>query len=355
MIGLVSGTVGAAAKLALLGIGQGITALLAVDACVALFNLLAAAWLVRRTVAPIPPDPQPLGDFLRRARTYALGSTVGVVLTMIVLQRSEIIFLQRFSDDVQIALYSIPFSAVETLNLVPAALGIAAASAFAALYGAGEHGRIRNGFGRAVRLTLLVTVPITAASLVLGPDALALAYGDDYTGTAPVLLILVSVFPVISLMFIGTALVQGFGKQRAPLTILGVAAAVALTLDLTLIPSLEAIGAAIANASSQAVAALLLLAYAARLVGGVAWEVGALVRVVMLSALCAAAGLGPVLLLEPFPGFVLGGLAFLVALVVLSPLLRVVPAQDGRWLEDSVRARFGPRAARVVRACARSD
>ncbi len=88
--------------------------LLAVDACVALFNLLAAAWFVRRTVAPIPPDPLPLGEFLRRARTYALSSTLGVVLSLVVLQRSEIIFLQRFTDDVQIALYSIPFSAVET-------------------------------------------------------------------------------------------------------------------------------------------------------------------------------------------------------------------------------------------------
>ena len=302
-----------------------------------------------------PPDPLPVGELLRRARTYALSSTLGVLLSLVVLQRSEIIFLQRFTDDVQIALYSIPFSAVETLNLVPAALGIAAASAFAALFGAHAHERMRDGFGRAVRLTLLMTVPITAASIVLGPDALSLAYGDGYTGTAPVLIILVSAFPVISLMFVSIALVQGFGRQRAPLTILGVAAVVALTLDLILIPKLEAIGAAIANASSQAVASLLLLAYAARLVGGLAWDLGALLRVTLLSALCAAAGLAPVLALGPLSGFLVGGAAFVLALAVLAPLLRAVPAEDGPWLEESVRGRFGDRAARVVRLCALSD
>ena len=355
VIGLVSGTVGAAAKLALLGAGQGITSLLAVDAGVALVNLVVATWLVRRTLAPIAPDPLPVSELLRRARTYAFGSTVGVLLSLVVLQRSEILFLQRFSDDVQIALYSIPFSAVETLTVVPSALGIAAASAFAALFGAGAHERMRLGFGRAVRLTLLLTLPITAASMVLGPDALRLAYGEEYDGTAPVLLILVVVFPVISLMFVSTALVQGFGRQRAPLAILGVAAVVAVTLDLVLIPSLEAIGAAVANASSQAVASLLLLAYAARLAGGIAWEAGSLLRVVGLSLLCAGAGLAPVVALDPLPGFLVGGLAFLAALTVLAPVVRVVPRQDGRWLEDSVRSRFGSAAARVVRVCTAPD
>lgn len=352
-IGVVSGTVGAAAKLGLLAVGQGITALLVVDACTAIFNLLAATWFVRRSVVTGASETPPPG-VLARARTYALASTLGVVLTIVVLQRSEVLFLNHFADDVQIALYSIPFSAVETLNLFPAAVGIAAASAFAALFGAAAHDRIRSGFGRAVRLTLLLTIPITAASLVLGPDALRLAYGEGYDGTAPVLVILLSVFPVVSLMFVCTALVQGLGKQRAPLTILGIAAVVALTLDLTLIPTLEAVGAAVANASSQAVAAVLLLVYAARLVGGLAWDLEALVRVVALSVLCGAAGLAPVLLLDPLPGFVLGGAAFLLALALLAPLLDAVPAEDGRWLEESMRARFGERAARVVRVCALS-
>ena len=354
-IGLVSGTVGAGVKLGLLALDYGITSLLVVDACVAIFNLAGATWFVRRAVLTHDDPEPPPADVLSRAKTYALTSTLGVLLAIVVLQRSEVLFLDRFADDVQIAVYSIPFSAVETLNLLPATLGIAAASAFAALFGAAAHERIRGGFGRAVRLTLLLTLPVTAAGLVLGPDALRLAYGPGYDGTAPVLLILVSAFPVISLMFISTALVQGLGKQRAPLGILGIAAVVALALDLTLIPAFEAIGAAIANASSQAVASVLLLSYAARLVGGLALDLQALVRVAVLSALCAAAGLAPVLALGPLAGFVVGGAAFLLALALLAPLLRAVPAEDGRWLEESVRGRFGDRSAGVVRLCARAD
>jgi O-antigen/teichoic acid export membrane protein len=349
LVGVASGIIGAAVKLVLLAAGQGIAALVAVDACVALANLAVASWLARGTVGQ-RHDVAPPSDLIPRAARYAAASTLAVVLGLVVLQRSEIIFLQRFTDDVEIALYSLPYSAVEMLNLFPAMLAVAAASAFATLFGAQAHDRIQRGFGRACRLTVLLTLPLTAAAITLGPDALLIAYGDDFSGTGPVLVVLLLAFPVFSLMAMSTSVVQGFGKQRAPLVALGVAAATAITLDLLLIPRFESVGAAIAHAAAQVVASVLLLAYALRLVGGIERDAGALLRLIVLSAGAAGAAIVPVLLLATVPGFLLGGLAFLCSFALLAVVLRPIPAVDAAWLGDALGNRFGPNGRRVVRA-----
>ena len=348
VIGLASGFVGAVAKLALLGSGRGIEALLVVDAFVTAFNLVAATMYARRVVgaedvAAAPPD------LIERVRVYALGSSLGAILTIVVLQRSEVFFLERFTDEVEIALYSIPFSALEVLNFVPATLGIAAGSAFAALYGAEAFDRIGIGFGRAIRLTLLVTVPLTAASLALGPLALRLAYGSAYEDTAPVLLVLVAVFPVVSLMFIGISLIQGYGRQRVFLLALLASAIVGVVLDVALIPSFGALGAAWAKAGAQTLLAVVLVTYASRLAGGATWDLVALARITAVSAVAALAALGPISVLRPLPGFLAAGVAFLVVFAVGAPLVRVIPARDSEWLTQYVGNRLGGRLQTVVR------
>jgi O-antigen/teichoic acid export membrane protein len=354
-IGLVTGLAGASAKLMLLVAGHGISALLAVDAVVAIANLAVATLLVRRWLPERPPggDPPPPPDLGARTRRYALASTALVLLTLVVLQRSEVVFLQIFSDDVQIALYSIPFSAVETLTLLPATLGIAAASAFATLFGAGAIDRMRDGFTRGTRLMLLVTIPLTAAAVTLGPDALRLAYGSEYDDAAPVLVVLVAVLPLASLMYLSTAVVQGFGRQRVPLITLGIAAVVNITLDLLLIPRHAALGGAVANASSQVVAALLLVVYAHRLVGRPRWDALSLSRIGVASAAAGLVALVAVLSLSTLWGFVVGAAVFTAVIAGLGIVLRVIPADDAQWLEHSIGTRFRGKGARVVRALSR--
>ena len=44
------------------------------------------------------------------------------MLTFVVWRRSELFFLERFSTDTEIALYSIPFGMVMALGMIPLAL-----------------------------------------------------------------------------------------------------------------------------------------------------------------------------------------------------------------------------------------
>jgi O-antigen/teichoic acid export membrane protein len=103
-------------------------------------------------------------------------------------------------------------------------IAVVAISATATLLGAGLVLRIRGCWGRASRLLLLVTFPLTAGALALGPEALRLAYGDEYEGTRAILVILLLPFPLIPLMSLATAVLIGLGRLWTPIVTTGVLA-----------------------------------------------------------------------------------------------------------------------------------
>src|SRR5204863_350733 len=75
----------------------------------------------------------------------------------------------------------------------------AALPAVATLLGAGAMDRIRTGFSRALRLLVVVTVPLTALSIALGPLALRLVYGEEFRRSGPAVIVLLAPFPLIAL------------------------------------------------------------------------------------------------------------------------------------------------------------
>jgi hypothetical protein len=88
--------------------GGGITGLFAVEAVVSIANLIWTSWLARRALAEIAPGPLTGGRVLHRAVwQYAAVSTIGAVLVFVVWRRSELSFLERFSTETEIGLYSI--------------------------------------------------------------------------------------------------------------------------------------------------------------------------------------------------------------------------------------------------------
>src|SRR5207249_3126657 len=152
-------------------------------------------------------------------------SSIGVFLELIVGTRSEFFFLAHYSSDAQIAFYSIAYSAVAALRLIPRALAGSTAPAFATLYGAQAFDRIRSGYSRALRLLVIATLPLTAAALALGPELIEEIYGNDYTGAGTPVRILLTVFPMVALSSLANSLLSGLGKIRVPLIANAVGAA----------------------------------------------------------------------------------------------------------------------------------
>jgi O-antigen/teichoic acid export membrane protein len=335
----------AATTILVLALGGGITGMIAVQLGVAVYIFVGVTLLARRNLTALAPRPADPGRLRRSTIRYAGVAFAGSLVTLIVFRRSEFFFLEHYANDRRLALYSVSFSAVTTLVLVPQALAAAVSPAFATLFGAGQHERIRSGYSRSLRLLLIAGLPVTAGALALGPRTLHLVFGAGFAGTRVPLLVLLAPLPVIPLMNASYSLIVGLGKTRFPLLVGTGSAALNVALDFALIPRHAEIGAAIANSCAQGATAAVTLAYGMKLTGGVRWEAATLLRAAVASAGAGAVAWGVLELLGGAAGVVAGLLAGVATFAAMAVTLRVLAADDARWLAES----FGGRAATVAR------
>ncbi|HEX6702180.1 MAG TPA: MATE family efflux transporter [Gaiellaceae bacterium] len=338
---------GAVVTILVLALGGGVTGMIAVQLGVALTMLAAISTIARRRLVDAAPATAPPGPLRWSMLRYAGSALAGSLITLIVFRRSEFFFLEHYANDRQVALYSVAFSAVMTLVLVPQALASVVSPAVATLYGAGQHDRIRTGYGRTLRLLLLAGLPITAGALALGPETLRLVFGHGFAGTKVPLLLLLLPFPIIPLMNASYSLIVGLGKIRFPLVVGTGSAALNIALDFALIPHHAAIGAAIANGCAQAATALATIAYGIRLAGPLRWEASALLRTAVASAAAGGVAFAALEGLGDAAGVVVGLAAGAATFVALAATLRILSQDDAGWLERSFGGRVGVVARRL--------
>jgi O-antigen/teichoic acid export membrane protein len=311
VVGLTTGLFSTIATALVLWAGYGITGMFAVEVVAAAANLVWTRTLAQKALAPAEAMPSAAAqDLRRRARHYALVAAAGVLVEQIVATRTEFFFLKAFSTNDAIALYTIAFSMIVALRLVPSAIGSTIAPAFATLFGARQDDRIRSGFTRSFRLVLVVTLPVAAAAIALGPELVSLVYGSEYDGVAQPLRIMLVAFPLMGLSSLAGAHLAGLGRVRVSLTANAFGAAADIGLALAFVPLFDASGAAIANAGGQVVHALVLLAVSASVLGRQGWRIGSVVPSLVGSVLACAAGWAAVEAVGGLLGLLAGGAAF---------------------------------------------
>jgi hypothetical protein len=94
------------------------------------------------------------------------------------------------------------------------------------------------------------------------------------------------------------------------------------------------VGAAIANALAQLAASLASLGFGLGLIGRVRWEAGALLRTTAASGAAGLVAWGIVSAVGGRAGLALGLLGGTLVFGLLGALLRILPAQDGAWLQE---------------------
>ncbi len=271
---------------------------------------------------------------------YAGAATLPLLLQLIVFQRFEFFFLERFSTAADIAIYSIAFSAAVAISAPPVSIARVVTPAVATLHGADAQDRVQRGFGRAVRLLTLLTIPLVALAASLGPGAIRLVFGPGYEETRSVFLILTITLIAAPIMSISSATLFGLGKLRMPIIAAAVAALADVILSAALIPPFASIGAAIAHGLSEVVAGAIVIVAAIRLIGGIDLKSSFLARAAIAGAGgCIAASVidrgssSPVDL----------GLGFAAGAVVfggLATILRIIPRDDAEWLTNAVGGRW---------------
>jgi O-antigen/teichoic acid export membrane protein len=332
MPGLVTGVATVPAVVVALELGGGISGLFAVEAVAVFVNLVWTMALARRLEVELPAREPADPELRRRFWSFALSTSVIVIISFVVWRRSELFILQHYSTDAQIAFYSIAFAAVSGLSKLPETVETVAMPAVANLMGTGQDDRIRRGFWRAMRLLVLATFPLVAGMAVAGPALIELAYGSDYADAGPVLLALLAPLLVQPMLRVSEGVLYGLGRAWF-IVIAGLAATVVdIGLAFLLIPSYDAVGAAIANGAAVLVAGLPCLWLAASLHRPVDLSLAPLARAVVLSLAVAGAAWAGLWAIGTLAAVLAGVVVGFGAALVLRPLA----AADAEWLASAL-------------------
>jgi O-antigen/teichoic acid export membrane protein len=353
--GLTTGALGVGATAGVLAAGGGITGMFAVEAAAAALNLVWTSTLALNRLQLVAPRSETSHEVQRLITRYALISALGVILELIVSRRSEVFFLERYSTESQIAFYSIAFAAVAALVQIPRALATAVLPAFATLYGAGADEQIRLAFSRGLRLLLLATMPVLALSVVAAPRLLELVYGSAYSGTRPVLLILLAGIAFIPTASLSNSLLAGMARVQVPLLANAAAAVVDVGLAVALIPSFDAVGAALANIGGLLTYGAVVNLSTARLARPIVLEPRSLGRGAVAAGLAGLSGWAVMSEVAGLLGLIAACVVIIAVYAGLARTLRILPRGDAFWLDVALGHHLGGRVGRVCKLCARES
>jgi O-antigen/teichoic acid export membrane protein len=202
---------------------------------------------------------------LRRYGAFVVPATLSQVFTVIVWERSEIFFLERFSSYEAVGIYGIAYTMASLSMVLGWALVNGFHPAISEDYGAGEWGRIREKVRQGVILAALYATPVTFGSWATLSGLFVLVYGTKTLPSVPVAYILFAgLLPGVLGSMLGI-MVSAVGGIWLHVRLGLVLSIVNIILALVLIPRADAVGAAIANTGSQVIHVALLLFFVRRI------------------------------------------------------------------------------------------
>lgn len=211
------------------------------------------------------------GDSLTRAVRFGLQSWGGNLLQQIN-YRFDVIILGGFASAGAVGVYSVALTLTGVAWVLPQALQTVLFPRAASLDESKRVGEIgaeesNAALAKAVRHGVLLTVPAAVLISALLVIAVPLLYGSKFHNTTELGFILL---PGVLLLGIGKVLssaIVGRGYPRYTLWIAAVVMPITLVLYFTLIPALDAWGAATASSVSYGLTALLTLIFFQRVTG----------------------------------------------------------------------------------------
>jgi O-antigen/teichoic acid export membrane protein len=283
----------------------------------------------------------------QQVRQFFVQTAVLELVTLVVWDRSELMFLKYLGPASQVAFFSLPFSVMMQLDIVPRVLFISSATALIRQQ-ASDPAAGQRMVRTIIRMTALITLPLSLGIAALAAPLMQTVYGRQYLAAIPVLAV-VGVFGVARpFLMPARSYLVALARQDIMTWALALGSVVDLVLMFTLIPRWGAVGAAYSNGIAQMFGVVFTWWFIAR-VTGFRLPVMGLAR-----ALAAAAGMGVAVwglsyalmrVAPPFVALVVGPVVGCAVYVVLLRLLGAVEASDRERLlsiGDKLPARARP-------------
>jgi O-antigen/teichoic acid export membrane protein len=232
----------------LVGIAAGVLLYRTAELAVKILPVFKSMKTVPRV--PLPPD-------LRKRMFSFSGLSTGLMILQIVIwDRSDVIFLKLLQPDIrQLAFFSVCFSVADRLMRIPQTFANALSATQMAEYGR-DKDRLFRMTSKASTYVLLGALPILIGVACIGGPFVRAMYGPQYLPAIPVFIVVALLSIPKAILTPAQTLLYSAEDLRFILKWGCVAAAINVLLDLALIPSHGAIGAAWANGVAQTFAAL---------------------------------------------------------------------------------------------------
>jgi O-antigen/teichoic acid export membrane protein len=235
--------------------GWGLLGLSAASLAGSTVECILKLYLVERRMSGIPRTSV-APELRKRILTYSGAEIALLALNLLVWDRSDILLLKALNPDRrQIAFFSFPFSLAERALLFPGLFAGALGFTMMAQHGR-DSSRVRDMTADGGRYALLLALPLLVGMACVSRPLVLLTYGKTYTPMIPTVAIIALFAVPKALTTAPTFLLQTIEKQKF-LVIWGcLCGVVDFGLDFLLVRRYGANGAAIANGSAQALAAL---------------------------------------------------------------------------------------------------
>ena len=299
----------------------------------AMFSMRVSDFLVRifptmrRILSWDSGHPHPPADLRARMLSFATQSVMGMLLMLVVWDRSELFLLKHLSADIrQVSFYSVSFGLAERLLLFPSIFAAAAGASMLAQYGR-DRTRLPGMTAASARYIALISIPIHTIAVPLAAPVLLVLYGKQYVGA----LVVATVAPLLCLpkAFLGPiqSLFESTDQQKYFLATTVIASFVDIGIAWYLIPAHGALGACIGSGAAQITAVGLMWGvgirqYKIQLPWGFLFKITAISAVASLVAYAVASRLAPL------GALIAGSSAAVAVFLMLAYIFKMLEPED---------------------------
>jgi O-antigen/teichoic acid export membrane protein len=282
---------------------------------------------VRKWMRTIAPAPLP-AEVRSRMLNFSGWSTLLMVVQLIVWDRSDVFLLKWLSPNIsEVTFFSVAFNLTQRVLLIPQAFGTAIGASVLA-----QYGRDKNALGsmvsRAGRYMFLCGLPCLLGMTVLSGPIMRTLYGSQYLAVIPVLAIS-AIFALPKTMLApAMQLMQAAESQKSLFWWITLCGVVNMAIDVALIPSHGAYGAAIGNGAGQALAVFGIWFLAHRKFQ-LTFHFGDLTRILLSGAGMGIAVLACNQVTSGWSSLVVGVAAGGITFIVLLRVFKVLNPEDG--------------------------
>lgn len=324
-----SGVVAVGGLLALAA-GLGVRAAIACIALGPLVGAVIAVWVLRRSArwrSRPGFDLQASRDLLMEALPYAVLAGIAAFTL-----RFDLVFVSVVSTAAETARYDLALRSVEAVTYLGTVIAAPVIFILTRRLSRSEHDGAQRALAQAARFSYLVGIPAATLLAIVASPAVRLLYGTEYEDVATPLAVLAGqIWLSLLVSLLGsTVIAAGLGRPVIPIS--ASVAVVGVILDVALVPTYGATGAAWAAVGAQVVAVAAFSAFAWR-------RIDLWITLPHVGVLVASAGAGVVAWLS-MPWLDLAAAAAgAVTYAVLVVVTRGIGREDLAVLRAAVRGR----------------